>query len=57
MYSYSEPVAIFFGGGAVLLGAFAIFLAMKAKNRRSMIFAGIALAAGAAHILRGLGKI
>jgi hypothetical protein len=55
--SYSDPVATAFGGAAILLGALGAWLALRAKNQRSVIFALASAALGAFHLLHGLGTI
>jgi peptidoglycan/LPS O-acetylase OafA/YrhL len=53
--SYSDPVAIAFGGAAVALGALGAFLALKRSNRRSLMLAAAAALIGVWHVIRGAG--
>jgi hypothetical protein len=53
--SYSDPVAMFFGGGAVLLGLLGAWQSRKAQNRRSLTASGFAAAVGALQLLHGAG--
>lgn len=55
--TYSDPVAVAFGATALLLGALGAWLALRAKNRNSIVASGVAAAFGVFHLLHGLGKI
>jgi hypothetical protein len=57
VHSYSDPVAMVFGGVAAALGLAGVLLALKKGNQRSAIFAGVAAAAGIWQALRGAGVV
>ena len=55
--SYFNPVALAFGGAAVVLGAAGVAAALKRTNRRSLAFAATAAAVGVWHIVHGAGVV
>ena len=57
VHSYSDPVAMVFGGVAAALGLAGVLLALKKGNQRSAIFAGVAAAIGIWQAVQGAGVV